>query len=903
MILHSLKLQGCRCFRNPIEVGPFSEGINLLVGPNESGKSTLVEAVARALFDRYNAGGKAIALLQPWGSNLSPEITLELGEGNERYRLHKRLISKPQAELERLEDGVYQRIQENEGVDAFVRNLMLAETPGVRLSEPAQWGLARTLWFLQRCPVEEAGASDALRDRLQEALGARPAAPERGLMGGKIEGHYASVFTGTGRLAQQSALTQALAKCAEAQGRLDELQAQYEQALQREAELDALQGQHQSVGEERAEAETRARELEDLVEGLKERRRELAQASQALEAAAQERERLQATVKKHRAAQAKLGEAQQRRAGLERDLKAATIDKEAAARLREEAQEAARAKKSAYEQAQEILERARELQRARELAGRELSLKEVVNNLEQLDDELRRLAAAYEQQVWPQRSEVDAARALQTTVQVEQARLEAVGLSIEVALERDQEVAVTADGQTEGYRGNTGDTRVFHAGQSAEIAFEGVAHLRVRSGAEEAAEVSGRVQAAAAKRAEVLGKFACATAEELAGRCATGEEQQQRIKDLQKDSKRQAGDHKTLAQARSALAETTNKLEAALGGLQLTGETLAEAPALEETRLASAAHTAEAARNDAEGVLQNRQAALEQAIAAENAHRQAASDADIEYSGHQTTLETLLTAFGCATFAELESKLAQAKGREGMLREQVASVSANLPDELADPADQLVTAREALASLDKATRKLEDDILTTTNRLQVAREGDPYGRKLVAEEELLRQQSEVSDQLLHAGAVRLLKQLYDARREGMAAPWADLEDRCTRMLTAINGRARGVRLSPECGLEQASEGGEWVDCGQLSSGAQEQLQLAYRLALGEAYADQFGRQMLVLDDVLVYTDPERHKRILEILKIGAEKLQIFILTSHVGFYRGLVADEFSFDIPALARGE
>ena len=138
MILHSIKLQGCRCFRNPIEVGPFSEGLNLLVGPNEAGKSTLVEAVARALFDRYNAGGKAIALLQPWGSNLSPEITLELEGAGEKCRLHKRLISKPEAELEHLEDGVYQRIQQDEGADAFVRELMLADAPGNRLSEPAQ---------------------------------------------------------------------------------------------------------------------------------------------------------------------------------------------------------------------------------------------------------------------------------------------------------------------------------------------------------------------------------------------------------------------------------------------------------------------------------------------------------------------------------------------------------------------------------------------------------------------------------------------------------------------------------------------------------------------------------------------------------------------------------------------
>lgn len=123
------------------------------------------------------------------------------------------------------------------------------------------------------------------------------------------------------------------------------------------------------------------------------------------------------------------------------------------------------------------------------------------------------------------------------------------------------------------------------------------------------------------------------------------------------------------------------------------------------------------------------------------------------------------------------------------------------------------------------------------------------------------------------------------------------------MLSAINGKPRSVCLNADCRPAQSSDGNDWVDWTQLSSGAQEQLQLAARLALGEAHADRFGRQMRVLDDVLVYTDPERHKRILEIPRIGAEKLRTFILTFHVSFYRGLVSDQFIFEIPSLVRAE
>ena len=902
MILHSVKLQGCRCFRNPITVKPFSEGLNLLVGPNESGKSTVVEAVARALFERYNTGGQTLEALRPWGSNLALEITIELEEEATRYELYRRmLVTTPATELKRWENGTYQRILQNEGVDEFLRGLTLSKAQASGVTKPAQWGIARTLWFLQRCPADDIGASDAFRDRLQEILGARPAAPERGAMGGRIESQHASVFTGGGQLAQQSALRRALDKLAAAQALLDELRIQYDTALQFEAALDGLQGDYQRAGEERAEAEKQTRELEERVEDLKERRRELEQATQAHVAATQERQRLEGTATKYRATQTKLGEVQQQQAGLERELRAATINKEAAVRLRDEAQTAARTRKEEQEQAQEALTRARELQKAHDLAGEERTLEEVLRRLEQVDDELRVLMADHDRQVWPQREDVDTARVLQTSVQVEQARLEAVGLSLEVDLERDQAVTVTIEGKAETYQGGPAAPRIFRAGQSAEIVLEGVAHLRVRSGAEEAAAVAGRVQAAEAKLADALGKFACTTIDDLGSRCAEAETHEQTIKDLKRDIRQTAGAYLNLGQARSALAKATNALDAVLAGLQLTREALAQTLPPDETRLASVAHTTEATRNEADLIRHERQGALEQAIAAEIACQQAVSDAAIAHSGHQTAMETLLAAFGCATLAELEQKQAEVVGREGKLGEQVDGLTAAIPDHLVAPESQLATAREALASLEKSKRKLEDDILTTTNRLQAAREGDPYGRLLIAAEEVERDQREVADELLRAGAVRLLKQLYDVRRAAMAAPWANLEARCSRMLSAISAKPRSIRLNPDCGPGQSRDGNDWVDWLQLSSGAQEQLQLAYRLALGEAYADRFGRQMLVLDDVLVYTDPERHKRILEILKIGAEKLQIFILTSHVSFYRGLVADEFVFDIPALAR--
>lgn len=39
MILHSIQMQGWRCFVETTSVGPFSDGLNVIHAPNGSGKS------------------------------------------------------------------------------------------------------------------------------------------------------------------------------------------------------------------------------------------------------------------------------------------------------------------------------------------------------------------------------------------------------------------------------------------------------------------------------------------------------------------------------------------------------------------------------------------------------------------------------------------------------------------------------------------------------------------------------------------------------------------------------------------------------------------------------------------------------------------------------------------------
>lgn len=65
MKLQHLRVEQFRQFRHAVELGNLQPGINLIHGPNESGKSTLVRAIRAAFFERYRS--KSAEDLAPWG--------------------------------------------------------------------------------------------------------------------------------------------------------------------------------------------------------------------------------------------------------------------------------------------------------------------------------------------------------------------------------------------------------------------------------------------------------------------------------------------------------------------------------------------------------------------------------------------------------------------------------------------------------------------------------------------------------------------------------------------------------------------------------------------------------------------------------------------------------------------
>ena len=199
MIIHSISLSNWRSVLDRTSIGPFSEQINVIHAPNGSGKSSLFEAMRRALFDAHHVTGTEIEAVRPWGRELSPRVALEFSESGDTYRVEKTFLSDSSATLSRLEDGAFMRIAEGRNADIRIREILSADAPGRGLSKQEHWGLAQILWAPQG-ELNLKSINPAQADSIRNAIGVQISGESGGELENRIRDQYLKFFTGSGKL-------------------------------------------------------------------------------------------------------------------------------------------------------------------------------------------------------------------------------------------------------------------------------------------------------------------------------------------------------------------------------------------------------------------------------------------------------------------------------------------------------------------------------------------------------------------------------------------------------------------------------------------------------------------------------------------------------------------------------
>jgi len=857
MKLRRIALQEFRKFRDPVVLDELSDGLNVIAGPNEAGKSTLAAAIRAAFLERYKT--TKVADLAPWGmQGARPSVEIEFEHAGHGYLLRKSFLSRARCEL--LVDGGAER-HEGEAAEQALATLLGFELPVKGHSRPEHGGIPGLLWIQQgegQNLVEPAGhAQGHLREALTRLTGELTSAEgdylyerveaERAALrdarSGRPKGAYKEAEDACAR-AEQAAATLAAAKQAlDADvDRLAALRRDHDKAQQEQPWLDM---------EQRA-AQARARLVEigrerDALAGLQ---RELLQADDTLALLHEQVERdqrdaaaLQALQAQADAAAAELAPA---RAALER---AQQSQQHAAARLAQGNAQVAAAQQAAQRQDcdEQIARLDQDLQRGQAAIAQAGQLADQVQALQR---------AALESSI--DGKGLGALRELEQRVTQLQVRQRAGATRLQHRLAPGQGLQLDGTELT-----GEGEALVTDA---AELRIPGMGVLRIEPGGSDLPAVRVALQEAGTERAALLGRLGVATLAEAEARAAAHEQARRDLDMARQHLRIQA------PEGIEALRAAQAQGQARRGQLQTLRASLADTPA--PLDLAQAQQqlrtTAAEAEHAAQAVAAARTALDTQQARAQLLQAQwAARQGEFAAAGRAEQRE------------QRGARLVEARARRETLAQRCQAAQAALQAHQPELIEQDAQRFEQSARLvrDEQQRR-HADMLQLQGKLEQAQAQGVGEQLLQAQADAQRLARRRDEFATRAQALDLLWQLLGERRA--AATQRLLEPLARRLQHYVGLLFPGAQWRLDDALMPAALARGGVDDAlqALSFGTREQLGVLARLA----YADllqQAGRPtLLVLDDTLVHADLGRRELMKRALYDAASRHQVLLFTCH-----------------------
>ena len=166
MKLRSLAVNQFKKFTAPMRLDGIEDGLNVVVGPNEMGKSTLLDALRAALFEKYSSKAQSITALQNDRNQAGPVVELAFDLDDGLYRVTKRFINRPYARLS-CPDG---RTLEGDAAEETLRDLLSFDEPGKTGAKPETLGMWNVLWVQQGHSFGALDLPESARSNLYSAL-------------------------------------------------------------------------------------------------------------------------------------------------------------------------------------------------------------------------------------------------------------------------------------------------------------------------------------------------------------------------------------------------------------------------------------------------------------------------------------------------------------------------------------------------------------------------------------------------------------------------------------------------------------------------------------------------------------------------------------------------------------
>lgn len=868
MKLQRLRIENFKLFRAPLEIDGFTDGLNLFTAPNESGKSTIAEAIRAAFFERHRSS--AVEHLRPWGeSSATPTVELDFELDGKPCRLTKAFLGKKRCEL--VIDG---KAMDGAVAEDHLAALLGFRFPGKGASTPEHMGIPGLLWIRQGTSHDISNAvgfaSDHLRNALGESLGELASSHGDAVLKA-VETERNELLTPAGGT-PRGAFADALRLRTELEAELARLHADIEAYRAGVDRLSGLRREHRrddaarpwvALREQLAVAQQRLNEGKGLAE------RKAAQDAALKPIVAQVgswRTQLQSMEREEATVGQREKNLQAVKEGLEKALgeltaweprHAAAAQADAGARhtLRLARQAASRIaqEKTVDGVAERLTALAQSLGKAKGEQEKVTRLQADAHALAVPDGELKRLHRS--------------ADLLRTA----QARLDAVSTALAFDLQPGARVRV-------GGVDVAGSARQTVIART-EIDIEGVGRITVLPGGADLDSLGVERDQA---RDELAAQLQALRADSVAA-----VEERVRLHALRKAEANAA------EAVLSALAP--KGLEALVADVALRETRLAEAkevlqamPAAPDTPVPSAAQ-AESEEGAARTALEAASAALNEAKVRAGHAREQVKAAEDELAAVRTTLADPMRA---GRRREAGEALTDALAQQSAVEQKAAELALQLQTVNLPVLAQDVERLERSVKQAEAAHGARANEIT---RLEVELETKgALGQEEIASEkqrELEHAARRCTELERHAKALdHLLKLLHEKRSALARRLRAPLQKHLDHYLQILFPGAQvevGDDLSPGRITRQGVRGVQSGAFEELSVGAREQMGVVARLAYADLLKEARKPTLLILDDALVHTDEQRLGQMKRVLYDAATRHQILILSCHPEAWRDL----------------
>lgn len=846
-----------------------AQGVTIVEGDNEVGKSSLAEALQLVLSARDDSKKSAVKSVQPVGRDVGPEVTVDLTCGPYRFVYTKRWLRKPQTLLDIVEPSRSQLTgrEAHERVEAI-------------LAEHVDMGLWDAL-RLQQGQLDQADyATTSLGRALDIAAGGDRAGDREDDLWTQILAEKDKYWTPTGKPARirtelEERVTESEATVKEVEAELRDLDSQADEVARLHADAQRLTTTQQQLEEDARELNARHERVTELTRHV-----ERLRVSRDAEVANHDK---WASLAEARAGL--IGDLAQQIDSLDRHRR--DLDDGAPTRL------AARTRRTEAAQERDLVAgRLRTTEEAHDLAVADTDFRRWEIELAQLLERRNRVVEVQEQlsaaeetletnRITP--SDVEDLESAHLDVATAQAAASS-GAATVTATAIDS-VQITVDGA--GVSLAAGETLDIGVAESTEVLVPNVVRFTVSAGAE-AQELSRRLEMARAtleRRCAALGVADLAEARlrahersdaERVRRDATARIQAD-LRDLTVDS----------------LTHKTDRLQERIAEHGLRRPETPPLPAdLDAAQELSGLLSEELRRVRAE--LVERETDLESAraacTAAENSELRQATVVELDEQRLANAEALLAEARSRHDDLELTTRHAEAMQRRDAAEQDLAESVERLTREDPETLEALVgnasdaKDRGALALAENRDRRRElEAVLKDRGEQGLAHRRD----QACTERDRLRGERDRLE--ARADAALLLHDTFAARRsEARSRYVAPFRERIEALGRLVFGSDLSVALDADLKIESRTLAGQTVPFEHLSTGAREQLGIISRLACASIVAADGGAPVL-LDDALGWTDPGRLSQMGAAIGVASRSCQVIVLTCTPGRYAGVGA--------------